>query len=53
MLREKFPLRAYPIFRDITSDIMSLARIDHPWNITEDNPEFTGIPPHILLMSQI
>ena len=32
---------------------MLLARISHPWNITEDTPYFTGIPPHILFMSNI
>ena len=32
---------------------MLLARISHPWNSTEDIPEFTGIPPYILLMSEI
>ena len=32
---------------------MPLAQISHPWNITEDTPEFTGIPPHIILMSEI
>ena len=52
-LHEKCPLRASPIFRDITSDIMSLAQIDHPWNITEEITEFTGIPLHILLISDI
>ena len=32
---------------------MALARIAHPWNSMEDTPEFTGIPPHILLISDI
>ena len=32
---------------------MSLAQISHTWNDTEDIPEFTGIPPHNLLMSEI
>ena len=53
MLHEQCPLCASPIFRDIPSDVMPLARIDHLWNITEDTPEFTGIPPHILLMLEI
>ena len=52
-LHEKCPLRASPIFRDITSDIMSLAQIDHPWNIIEEIPEFTGIPLHIIIMSKL
>ena len=53
MLHEKYPLRAYPIFRDIPSDITPLARIAHPCISTEDTPEFNGIPPHIILMSEI
>ena len=48
MFHEKCPLRAHPNFIDIPSDIMSLAWIAHPWNITEDTPEFIGIPPHII-----
>ena len=53
MLHEKCPLHASPIFRDISSDIMSLAKISHPWNSTEETPELTGIPTHILLISEI
>ena len=53
MLNEKCPLRASPIFIDIPSDIMMLLQIDHRWNSTEDTPQFTGIPPHIILMSEI
>ena len=53
MLHKKCPLHAYPIISDIPSDIMTLARISHPWNSTEDTSEFTGIPSHILLMSNI
>ena len=32
---------------------MSLERIFHPWNRTEDTPEFNGIPPHTIIMSEI
>ena len=32
---------------------MSLSRISHPCNSTEDTSEFTGIPPNVLLMSYI
>ena len=53
MLHKKCPLCASPIFKYIRSDIISLAQIDHPWNIKEDTPELTGIPPHIILMSEI
>ena len=53
MLHEKFPLRASLIFREIPSDIMSLAQISHPWNITENTNKLTGIIPHIIFMSYI
>ena len=53
MLHKKCPLCASPIFRYILSNIISLAQIDHPWNIKEETPELTGIPPPILLMSEI
>ena len=33
--------------------MISLSRTVHPWNITEENPDFTGIPPNILIMSEI
>ena len=32
---------------------MSLERIAHTWNSTEDTPEFTDIPLHIILMSKV
>ena len=32
---------------------MQLARTSHNWNSTEDTPEFTGIPPHIVFMPDI
>ena len=44
MLHEKCPLRRSQIFVDIISDLISLARIAHTWNITEDTPDFTRIP---------
>ena len=53
MLQNKCHFPAYPIFRDFPSDIMSLEQISHPWNITEYTPDFNGIPPHILLISDI
>ena len=53
IIREKCPLIESPIFREIPSDVMTLAQIDYPWNSIEYTPELTGIPPNILLMSQI
>ena len=53
MLHKNCPWRASLIFRYIPSDIMSLTQIARPWNSTEDTAEFNGIPPNILLMSEI
>ena len=53
MHHEKCPFHASTIFRDIPSDITLLAQIAHTWNSTESTPEFTKIPPYILLMSEI
>jgi hypothetical protein len=47
------PLRAAPLFRDIPFDIQCLSRISYPWNETHDTPRFSGIPPHVLLMSDM
>ena len=32
---------------------MSLARIFHPWNSTEETSKLTVIPPHIFIISEI
>ena len=53
MIHKKCQFRAYQIFRDVPSDVMSLAQISHPCNSKEYTPDFTGIPPHILIMSEI
>ena len=53
LLHEMCPLHAYPIFRDTPSGLIPLARISHPWNSTEETPDFTGIPTHIFIMSEI
>ena len=53
VIHKKCPLRASPIFRNIPSDIISLPRIAHPWTSIEYIPEFPGISPHIVFMSEI
>ena len=52
-LHEKCPLRESPIFRDIPSYIITFALIAHYWNSTEDTPQFTETPPHIILIPEI
>ena len=52
-IHEKCPLRSSTIFRDIPSDIILLTRMPHPWNSTQETIEFNGIPPYIILMSEI
>ena len=53
MIPDKCLLCASPVFRHIPGDIMSLAQIDHPWDITKDTPDSTGIHPYIILISEI
>ena len=53
MLHKNCPLRVSPIFGDIPSDIMPLPYIFCLYNSTEETSEFTGIPTHILIMSEI
>ena len=31
---------------------MKMVRIAYPWTSTNDTPTFTGIPPHVTLMSE-
>ena len=47
------PLRAASLFRNIPSELKSLARIAHPWNSTSESPMLTGIPPHVSLLAQM
>ena len=34
-------------------DIRQCAVISYPWNATDATPVFTGIPPHVMLMSEM
>jgi hypothetical protein len=47
------PLRSSPLFRDIPPTILELACIAYPWNKTNDTPQLTGIPPHILALAEM
>ena len=41
------------MFRDIPSEILSLAAVKFPWNKTADTPKFTGIPPHVMMLAEM
>jgi len=42
---------ASPFSTQIPVEIQQLATIKFPWNKTRDTPNFTGIPPHVALLS--
>ncbi len=44
---------ASPFSTQIPVEIQQLATIKFPWNKTQDTPNFTGIPPHVALLSGI
>ena len=45
--------RASLIFQDIPDEFLKIAQIDYPWNSTIDTPKITGMPPHVLLMTEL
>ena len=45
-------LRASPVFYNINEKLLKMVRIAYPWASTIDTPTFTGIPPHVTLMSE-
>ena len=52
-IHENASLRVSPLFRDIPEDIRTLSVVKHPWNKTEDTPQFSGIPPHVLHLAEM
>ena len=52
-LHQTNPLCSSSMFRDIPSDIRVLARIAYPWDLTNNTPYFTGIPPHVTHMAEM
>ena len=46
-------LHASPFFTQIPVEIQQLATIKFPWNKSPDTPNFTGIPPHVSLLSEM
>ena len=52
-LHQQSPFRASPFFSQIPLSLRSIVRVAYPWDYTEDSPTFTGIPPHVTLLSQM
>jgi hypothetical protein len=46
-------LRASPKFIAATDDIRRYTVCHYPWNKTIKTPVFTGVPPHVLMMSEM
>eukprot|EP00957_Ditylum_brightwellii_P190490 14499754-Ditylum_brightwellii.AAC.1 len=47
-------LRGLPLFVEASSPtVRQYACVKYPWNATSYTPNFTGIPPHIMLMSEL
>ena len=45
-------LNASPLYNCIDSfEFLRAARVTFPWDITNYTPHFTGIPPHIIILS--
>ena len=52
-LHPKNKLQASPFFTSIPKNVQGLATIKFPWNSTKYTPPFTGLPPHVSLLSKI
>ena len=46
-------LRVSPLFCDIPEEIRNLSVVKHPCDKTEDTPQFSGIPPHVLHLAEM
>ncbi len=49
----KNKLIASLFFTQTPAKIQQLATIKFPWNKIQDTPNFTGIPPHVTLLSEM
>ena len=50
---ERLSFRASEFFKDVYDVFPKFARIVYPWDATEFTPNSTGIPSHVMLMSEI
>ena len=44
---------ASPLLKEIPDNILKYARVAYTWDTTEYTPTLTGVPPHVLLMSEM
>ena len=52
-LHVRCPLRSAILFRDIPKSIIEVARIAYPWNKSDDTPQLSGVPPHVLALAEM
>lgn len=52
-MHEGCPLQTSVVYRDMPQSVLDLVRVAYPWDKTEDTPQFTGIPPHILILAEL
>ena len=53
ILHKKSPLFACFIFTNVPLILKSNVRVSYPWDKDINTPVLTGIPPHILVLSQL
>ena len=46
-------LRVAPLFIAAEPEIRQFATVKYHWSKTDDTPIFTGVPPHVLLLSEM
>ena len=46
-------LHQSPIFQQITQRHCEIARVAYPWTATDETPEFTGLPPHTVILAKM
>ena len=52
-LHQSYSLRVSAFSKDIPSEFTELFKISYPWNNTDYTPKTTGVPPHVLLMTDM
>ena len=45
-------LRVSPLFRNIPEESRNVSVVKHPWDKTEDTPQFSGILSHVLHLAE-
>ena len=47
------PLRSAILFCDIPKSIIEVAHIAYPWSKSDDTPQLSGVPPHVLALAEM